>query len=113
MDKQLVLMFLIAGLFLTWGLKTKNPHFFVFGLIFIITSGILIYGTGIQTSNIQTIQTIKEGNNWVTTPTYITLTVDNDLGIWAGAWSMIILGFVMRPVSLYLIPKIKSYPIET
>jgi hypothetical protein len=110
-------MAIVATVFFAWGIKVRNSPIFVLGIVFLIGNGMLLYATGLETNRISftdTTKTLVDANvtTYFLTNHYERATVDNDLGIWATSWTMIIVGMVMIPVSLYLHKKVVNYEIR-
>ena len=104
----LILVLGLAAFFIMWGIQTKVPAIFSMGCIFVVVCGILLYATGLDTAVPTNTRTTKfmgvDGNTtYSTITTFQKLTMDNDKGLWAAAWSMIIIGFAMIPAGLYLL----------
>ena len=105
-----ILVLAVASFFLLWGFKARQPAIFILGCVFIIANGMIIYGTGLQTSNVGTLVTEKDPitSTYTTSIAYNSVYVDSDFALWATTWTMLILGFVMIPASLYLLPKVQK-----
>jgi uncharacterized membrane protein len=104
-----ILILAVASFFLLWGYKARQPTVFILGCVFIIANAMIIYGTGLQTDNVGTITNVKDPitGTYTASIAYNSVYIDSDFALWATTWAMLIIGIVMIPASLYLLPKVQ------
>ena len=91
--------------FLAIGAHQKNYYFFVFGGIFFLITGMLLYATGYETNSVTSMSTTKillpDGNfQYTSTPIYSTLWQQSNGSIWALSMGIMFLGVVFIVGSL-------------
>jgi hypothetical protein len=94
-----------------WGWHSKNTGIFTTGGAIIVALGIIIFVSGITTSNLSSMATTKsiiDGNTvYTTATTFQTISTSNDGGFWIIPFCLMVVGGIGTLVGFSLMTKKK------